>query len=305
MATNYLRFWGVRGSYPAPFASHMRIGGNTPCVELRVDGHVLVLDAGTGIIPLGQALKRERERERLKVFLTHYHWDHISGLPFFLPAFTSGFDIDFYGPAPSAEELEAHIAQQMQAPYFPVETATWLANVRYHAFQDEPVTVGPVTLTTFVLHHPGLTYGFRIEVNGKVILYCPDNEILFVNQRIDDMRDAFDEDEHAVLEAMKEEQRGRVTEFMRDADYLIHDAQYTPEDYKRKRGWGHSCYIDTVNSAIDANARQLFLFSYDPEYDDERVDALHERTRDIIRERQSPLVCHKTCEGMIIELDED
>jgi len=303
MAKSYLRFWGVRGSYPAPFASHMNIGGNTPCVELRIDGATLLFDAGTGIIPFGQGLMREARSAHLSIFLTHYHWDHISGLPFFLPAFTPGYDIDFYGPADSPDELEAHIAQQMKAPYFPVETETWRAAVRYHTPHGDPVQIGAARVSSFVLHHPGLTYGYRIEALGKVILYCPDNEIFFVNQRIDAMRDDFDEDEHALLEDMKEEQRGRVTEFMRDADILIHDAQYTPEDYQRKRGWGHSCYIDTVNSAVDAGVKHLYLFSYDPSYDDEQVNALHQRTRDIIRERQSSTVCHKTCEGMIIELE--
>ena len=304
MSGNYLRFWGVRGSYPAPFASHMKVGGNTPCVELSLDGHVFAFDAGTGIIPFGHALLRERKSGHLNVFLTHYHWDHIAGLPFFVPAFTPGFDIDIYGPADSPAELESHIAQQMKAPYFPVETETWLAKVRYHTPHHEPVQIGPASISSFVLHHPGLTFGYRIEVAGKVILYCPDNEILFVNQRIDAMRDEFDEDEHALLEAMKEEQRGRVTEFMRDADILIHDAQYTPEDYQRKRGWGHSCYIDTVNSAIDANVKHLFLFSYDPNYDDEQVDEMHERARELQQQRQAAMLCHKTREGYIIELDD-
>ena len=304
MSKNYLRFWGVRGSYPAPFASHMKIGGNTPCVELRLGSEVILFDAGTGIIPFGQSMVREAKSGHLSVFLTHFHWDHISGLPFFAPAFTPGYHVDIYGPGGSPDELEEHIAQQMRAPYFPVETETWLATVRYHTPHHDPVRIGPATVSSFMLHHPGLTFGYRIEVNGKVILFCPDNEIFFVNQRIDAMRDEFDEDEHALLEAMKEEQRGRVTEFMRDADLLIHDAQYTPEDYQRKRGWGHSCYIDTVNSAIDADVKQLFLFSYDPNYDDEQVDALHARTRQVIEERQAGTVCHKTCEGMIIELDD-
>ncbi len=304
MSKNYLRFWGVRGSYPAPYPSHMGIGGNTPCVELHVDGHSLVFDAGTGIIPLGHQLVEKKRATHLSLFLTHYHWDHISGLPFFVPAFTAGFDIDFYGPADTPQELEGHIAQQMMAPYFPVETETWLATIRYHTPNGEAVNIGPASITSFVLHHPGLTYGYRIEAMGKVILYCPDNEIFFVNQRIDAMREEFDEDEHALLEQMKEEQRGRVTEFMRDADILIHDAQYTPSDYQRKRGWGHSCYRDTVTSAMDAGVKHLYLFSYDPSYDDAQVEDLHDRSRTLIAEHQSSMVCHKTCEGMIIELDD-
>lgn len=304
MAKNYLRFWGVRGSHPAPFASHMRIGGNTPCVELRLGEHVLIFDAGTGIIALGEELALHSPARRLNVFLSHYHWDHISGLPFFVPAFTEGFHIDLYGPGETAADLERHIALQMKAPYFPVETETWLADVRYHTLDDRTIEVGPARISAFVLHHPGLTYGYRIELGEKLILFAPDNEIFFINQSIDARRDEFDEDERHVLEAMKEEQKGRVIEFMRAADILIHDAQYTPQDYERTRGWGHSCFIDTVNSAIDADVKELFLFSYDPHYDDTQVEKLFESTRTIIRERQSTMICHKTCEGMIIELDD-
>ena len=302
MSKNYLKFWGVRGSYPAPFASHMQIGGNTPCVELCVEGHTLLFDAGTGVIPFGQSQVQTSTNGHLSVFLSHYHWDHISGLPFFVPAFMPGYSIDFYGPADSPSDLEGHIAQQMKAPYFPVETETWLSSTNYYTPHYETVSVGPARISSFILHHPGLTYGYRIEVLGKVILYCPDNEIFLVNQRIDSMRDEFHEDEHHLLEEMKEEQRGHVTEFMRDADILIHDAQYTPADYQRKRGWGHSCYIDTVNSAIDANVKNLFLFSYDPNYDDEQVGQLHDEAKQIIASRDTSLICHKTHEGLVVDL---
>jgi phosphoribosyl 1,2-cyclic phosphodiesterase len=304
MPENYLRFWGVRGSYPAPFASHMKIGGNTPCVELRLGEHTILFDAGTGVIPFAQARVADSDTGRLSVFLTHYHWDHISGLPFFIPAFLPGYSLDFYGPAESPAELEEHIAQQMRAPYFPVETETWLASIRYHTPHYEPVVIGPARISAFVLHHPGLTYGYRIEVNGKVILYCPDNEIFFVNRRIDSIRDEFDESERELLEEMKAEQRGRVTNYMRDADVLIHDAQYTEEDYERKRGWGHSCYTDTVASAMEANVKNLYLFSYDPNYNDTQVDKLHINANKLIADQQSSTICHKTCEGLVINLDE-
>lgn len=304
MPKNYLRFWGVRGSYPAPYATHMKIGGNTPCVELRLDDQIFLFDAGTGAVAFGQSLISTLKGGHLNVFLTHYHWDHISGLPFFVPAFLPDYSIDFYGPADSPAELEEHIAQQMRAPYFPVETETWLARILYHTPHYEPVNIGPARISAFVLHHPGLTYGYRIEVMGKVILYCPDNEIFSVNQRIDSMREEFDEAEHELLEEMKEEQRGRVADFMRDADILIHDAQYTQSDYECKRGWGHSCFIDTVTSAIDADVKNLYLFSYDPNYDDAQVDGLHADAQKLIIERKAQTICHKTREGMIIDLDD-
>ena len=117
---NYIRFWGVRGSYPAPFGSHMRVGGNTSCVELRVDNHILICDGGSGIIPLGHALMTQPEIKEVTIILTHYHWDHISGLPFFIPAFVPGWKINIYGPGDSKNIIEQRISGQMMDPYFPI-----------------------------------------------------------------------------------------------------------------------------------------------------------------------------------------
>jgi ribonuclease BN (tRNA processing enzyme) len=128
--------------------------------------------------------------------------------------------------------------------------------------------------------------------------------LAFIDQAIDDRKAEFDEDEQKLLDEMKEEDRGRAAEFMSGVDMLIHDAQYTPDDYARKRGWGHSCYIDTVNAAIDAEVKHLFLFSHDPVYDDDKIDTLHRHTQEIIKERNSGMVCHVAREGMLINLDD-
>jgi phosphoribosyl 1,2-cyclic phosphodiesterase len=304
MANSYLRFWGVRGSFPAPYPSHMRIGGNTPCVELRLGEHLIILDAGTGIISLGRKLAETRDPSHLHLFLTHFHWDHIAGLPFFDPAFREGFEIDMHGPSHSAQQLEAIISEQMKAPYFPVGTATWLARVRYHAMEDTGVQVGPATVRPFVVHHPGLTFGYRVETPGQTVVFAPDNEIFFVNHTVDARRAEFDPDEQDLLEALKEEQRGRVLEFMRDADVLIHDAQYTPQDYQRKKGWGHSCYIDTVNCAIDAGVKSLYLFHLDPNYTDEAVERMHAHALSIVAARGSSMECLVAREGTVVPLDD-
>ena len=304
MSTNYVRFWGVRGSYAAPFSTHMKVGGNTPCVELRLEQKLTIFDAGTGIIPLGNELMKQSEIRELDIILSHYHWDHISGLPFFVPAFFPGWKIDFYGPGDEPDDLKMRLASQMKAPFFPVETETWLADISYYTPHPDPIELANVSIESFTLHHPGITYGYRIEVNDKTIVYAPDNELSFIHQSIDDRKHEFDEDEQQLLEDMKEEDKWRSVEFMTDVDMLIHDAQYTTEDYARKRGWGHSCYIETVNSAIDAGVKHLFLFSHDPGHDDDQIDAMHRHTQEIIKERGSEMVCHVAREGMLINLDD-
>lgn len=304
MNGNYFRFWGVRGSYPAPFESHLKTGGNTSCVEVRVDDHVLIFDAGTGIIPLGNELVASGGRRELTVLLTHYHWDHISGLPFFVPAFIPGWNLQFFGPGDTREAVAQHISDQMKAPYFPVETETWLADISYMEPQEEGLRCGPMRVQHFNVHHPGSTYGYRIETCGKSIVYASDNELAFINQSIDSRKDQFDEREQRMLEDMREEERSRALDFMRGVDILIHDSQYTPEDYQKKRGWGHSCYIDTVNCAIDAGVRQLYLFHLDPNYSDAAVERMHAHALAIIAERGSDMICHVAREGESVFLDD-
>lgn len=303
MTANYLRFWGVRGSYPAPFATHLRAGGNTSCVEVRVGDHILICDAGSGIVPFGNVLMGQSEVRELMVVLTHYHWDHISGLPFFVPAFMPDWTIRFFGPGKNDAEVEESISEQMRAPYFPVETETWLADIGYLRLTDGVLQHGPIKIQTFNVHHPGTTFGYRIEAAGKTIVYVSDNELLFLDQSINERLDDMDEKEQALLEEMKEEEKWTALKFMMDADILIHDAQYTPEDYARKRGWGHSCYLDTVTCAIDARVKSLYLYHLDPNYPDELIDRLHSHALEIIRDRQSTLQCHVAREGLAVDLD--
>lgn len=299
----YLRFWGVRGSYSAPFASHLNVGGNTSCVELRVDDHLLVCDAGTGIIPLGNALIEQDDIREMMILLTHYHWDHVCGLPFFVPAFSSDWRLQFFGPGQNAQEIQRHVAAQMRAPYFPVGTETWLAKVDYLAPNNNTLNYGPLAISYQNVHHPGVTYGYRINVGDKNVVYISDNECLFLNRSIEQRYQEFNHEEQQLFDAMKKEEYDSALQFMQNADILIHDAQYTPEDYEKKRGWGHSCYIDTVNSAIDAGVKQLYLYHHDPNYDDERIDAIHADCLRIINERKAALECHIAREGLKVGLN--
>jgi len=298
---NYIRFWGVRGSYPAPFGSHMRVGGNTSCVELRVDDHILIFDGGSGIIPLGQSLLAEPEIKEVTILLTHYHLDHISGLPFFAPAFIPGWKMNIYGPGDSQEEIKIRVSGQMTDPYFPVAVEVWSADINYLKAYPSQLESGPFKIETFSVHHPGSTFGYRIQVKDKTIIYASDNEIKFAKKV--PAEDNLEPEELALFKEMQAEELEIYLKIIENAHILIHDAQYTPEDYAKKRGWGHSCYIDTANFAMDAQVKQLYLFHVDPNYDDTKIEGLHENTLKLIHKNNSNLSCHIAREGLIVDID--
>ena len=302
MSKSQLRFWGVRGSYAAPFKSHLDVGGNTSCVEIRSDDHLLICDAGTGIIPLGNELMQQDKIREMLIILTHYHWDHVCGLPFFVPAFMPDWKINFFGPGDSPKLIEEHVSAQMQAPYFPVGTETWLADTNYLTPKNDGFQYGPMKIHFSNVHHPGITYGYKIEVNGKTIIYASDNECMFIEKSIKHRSDEFNEEELELFNEMIHEEHQSELNLIQDADILIHDAQYTLEDYDKKRGWGHSCYIDTINTAIDANVKELYLFHHDPNYDDNAMQTIHEHASNIIKEKGSSLICHIAKEGMIVDI---
>lgn len=299
---DYLKFWGVRGSYPAPFGSHSRVGGNTSCIELRVDGHVLVCDGGTGIIPLGNSLMGQQDIRELTVILTHYHWDHISGLPFFVPAFVPGWKVNFFGPGADATEIEQRISGQMQSPYFPVEVETWLADINYLKSNNNHLQYGPFHIETFNVHHPGTTFGYRITFKDKIVIYISDNELSFIDQNVKAREHELDPEEWQLINAMIEEEKETAIRYVKDADIFIHDAQYTTEDYAKKRGWGHSCYIDTVHYAMDAGVKDLYLFHVDPNYNDNKIESLHRDAVQLLHEQATSTRCHIAREGMIVDL---
>ena len=301
MNPNDLRFWGVRGSHAAPHRSHLGVGGNTSCVEIRAEGHLLVCDGGTGLIPLGESLVGQQDLTELLVVFTHYHWDHICGLPFFVPAFLPQWKIRFFGPGQTAADISRHISNQMKAPYFPVETETWMANIEYLTPSAAGFQHGPMHIRYQSVHHPGVTYGYRITVGTLSIVYASDNEVDYLHSSIERRASEFSAEESVAMQDIAAEERQADLDFVRGADILIHDAQYIRADYERKRGWGHSCYIDTVNFAIDAGVKTLYLFHHDPAYDDEQVAAIHRDCLKIIHDRNATLICTVAREGMVVE----
>ncbi|HSR63716.1 MAG TPA: MBL fold metallo-hydrolase [Gammaproteobacteria bacterium] len=303
MSDAYLRFWGVRGSYAAPFASHLGVGGNTSCVEIRVNDHILVCDAGTGIISFGNEMMKQDKIRELMIVLTHYHWDHVCGLPFFVPAFMPDWKIRFFGPGQDEDEIRKHVSAQMRAPYFPVGTESWLSDTTYlNPKKDRTLHYGPIEIRYDSVHHPGVTYGYRIKVNGKVVIYISDNECKFIEKSVTKRQGEFNEEETTLYNEMVQEEHQSELDLIKNADILIHDAQYTPEDYEKKRGWGHSCYIDTINMAIDAGVKELYLYHHDPYYNDDAIEVIYTHSNQIISERDTDMICHIAREGMKIDL---
>ncbi len=302
MSVLSVRFWGVRGSHASPLSTHLGVGGNTSCVEIRAGNTLVVCDGGTGLIPLGENLLKQDELRELLVLFTHYHWDHICGLPFFVPAFLPKWNLKFFGPGQTAAEIERHLSNQMKAPYFPVETETWMANIQYLEPSPAGLTYGPMQIRYQSVHHPGVTYGYRVSVGGKSVVYVSDNEVDYLHSSIAQRAGEFSAEDQSAMADIAQEERAADLDFIRGADVLIHDAQYTPDDYILKRGWGHSCYIDTVNFAIDAGVKVLYLFHHDPAHDDARIAEIHRHSLQIISERRSSLECTIAREGMVVTL---
>jgi phosphoribosyl 1,2-cyclic phosphodiesterase len=251
-------FRGVRGSTPAPGGDTARYGGNTACVEIRAGDEILILDAGTGIRGLGLDLRKEFGIKPIEasLLISHTHWDHIQGLPFFVPAYSAENKIRVFAAKGGKETLKRALSNQMDPIHFPVgvERLAGLSAVEELASND--VLRGKFRVRVAALNHPGECAGFRIEASGASLAYLPDHES---SETVD----------------------AELAKFVHNVDLLILDTQYTEAEYSHRRGWGHGCLSDSVALAMKAGVRELAFFHHDPSHDDDQIDRMVERGREL------------------------
>ncbi|HEY6680647.1 MAG TPA: MBL fold metallo-hydrolase [Actinomycetota bacterium] len=275
--------WGCRGSLASPGPETVRFGGQTSCVTVHLsDGSLLILDAGTGIRPLGMALGHDHPK-RIDIFITHLHTDHIEGLRFFDPIWDPSVELNVWGPPSPIRELRSRIAPYFAPPFFPVH----LRNIPSHPeFRDTPTTtwrIGSAAVTAQLVKHPGPTVGYRVEENGAALAYLPDHEPALGS----DLSTV--EAEWISGNALAE-----------GAAVLLHDAQYTQEEYVERVGWGHSSTEDVVTFARRAGSRRLVLFHHDPLHTDEQLERILARANELRASGDAEVELAR--EGMTFEL---
>ena len=285
-----VQFWGTRGSIAKPGPSTARYGGNTSCIEVRSARETLVIiDCGTGAHSLGQKLTSGGAKGlRGHILISHTHWDHIQGIPFFDPIFAPGNEWDIYGPKGLGQSFREALAGQMQYTYFPVTLDQCGAKIRYHDLVEGSFDIDDIKVSTRYLNHPALTLGYRLQADGATVVYACDHE------------------PHSRMLATGDGditgQDLRHAEFANRADLLIHDAQYTADEYKTKVGWGHSSVEYVVKLSRFAQVKRVALTHHDPLRDDDAIDRLVADVRTKLRQDSSSLDVFAAFEGQVVEV---
>jgi phosphoribosyl 1,2-cyclic phosphodiesterase/ActR/RegA family two-component response regulator len=274
-----LRFWGVRGSIPTPGPSTVYYGGNTSCVEVRAHGKLMILDAGTGIRGLGLMLAEEFKDQpiELTLLITHTHWDHIQGFPFFPVAYNPRNTIRVLAFEGTRKSLEATLSSQMESPYFPISMQQMPGNITIEELKDKKFEVGAVKVEAMFTNHPGICACFKLTTRAGSIVYIPDNELL---QRLRSSKAETTFEKREAVEFARERDQ-KLCEFIRGADVVMMDCQYDCKEYPKYVGWGHSCVDDSVALAVEAGVKQFFLFHHDPTHNDAKISQMVQEAREL------------------------
>ncbi len=275
-------FWGVHGTLTVPGHKTVRYGGNTPCVSLHLPGDALfIFDAGSGIKEFSNHLIAEhRTQTKGSIFISHPHWDHIHGLPFFAPLYSKENSFNIYGPLRGTVSLRELIAEQMNGTYFPIHIKEFGARLSFHDLGEEQLVIGGATIQTMFLEHPGECLGYRLDYKGKSFCYVTDHELYPHSS------DLYDGQYIRKLEA-----------FIAGTDVLISDTTYMHEEYEDKIGWGHSSVNRVVELADRAGVKKLYLFHHDLDQTDDDIDKKLETARAVLAERGASTLCIAPKEG--------
>ena len=275
--------WGCRGSLPTPGRNTLRYGGNTTCLEILLnDGTLIVLDAGSGMRKLGKKLVKEQGPNEMYLFLTHSHWDHLMGFPFFVPGYLDRYTIKVRGGPKARRSLRAYLKHQMEPPYFPVRFDAMKAHFDFAKGDPEKKTIGSATVVPIRLNHPNGGYGFKFVEDGRSFVFLTDNELTYGHDG------GLTVDEYI--------------SFCDGADLLFHDAQYTDEEYRLTRGWGHTRFDTATDLAVRAQVKRFGLFHHDPDHTDDAMDGFVAGCSQRIAKSGARIDCFGVQEGMEIDL---
>ncbi|MDI6400472.1 response regulator [Balneolaceae bacterium ANBcel3] len=264
-------FWGVRGSTPCPGEEYTKYGGNSTCLQILIPGQkkLLILDAGSGIRALGNELLASGKPLNGRIFFTHAHWDHIQGFPFFKPLYVPDSRFDIHMPPQMEGNTKEVLLDQMSYTYFPVTSQMLQAKLEYHVQSHAQQQYEGYSIQYMSANHPVETAIYKITIGKKTIVFCPDNELSMANVDSNGEGDPF---------------LRQFDEFVKDADVLIHDAQYDREEYEKKRNWGHSAWEVVVETAKKNNIRHVFLTHFDPDSTDEKLDQISEKLKEMVKD---------------------
>ncbi len=290
---SFVKFWGTRGSIPTPGHKTRRYGGNTSCVEVRIDDTLFVCDGGTGLRELGVDLQNRTDRVTAHLFFSHTHWDHIQGFPFFLPAYSPTAELHVYDVKKNDQRVQRLLLGQMQSEYFPVSFGDLGAQINFADLDTGEKTIDGTLVNHIEQTHPGRSFAYSFTKGGCKIVYATDSELdLVITNPVESEKDPF------ALRKLPDP----IVRFAAESDLLVADGQYTDEEYPKKKGWGHARATTAVDLAIQAGVKQLALFHHDPMHTDESLDDIVDGCRKRVAVLGSRLVVFGAREGVELKL---